>query len=120
MLQQQFDGVSEHQWLFLVPLKGGIGGIFDPPIGRKKYHLYITYILPIGGLYVTYHLLGEPETTIENRFCVEKSHHESLLISIHLSDRYTYAVCLIVQLSMNIIQMRLFCIHIPSIYPPEV
>ena len=23
------------------------------------------YILPIGGLYATYHLLGEPETTIE-------------------------------------------------------
>ena len=29
-------------------------------------HLYTTYILPIGGLYVTYHLLGEPETTIES------------------------------------------------------
>ena len=28
------------QWLFLVPLKGGIGGIFHPPIGRK----YTTYI----------------------------------------------------------------------------
>ncbi len=23
------------------------------------------YILPIGGLYATYHLLGEPETTID-------------------------------------------------------
>jgi len=25
----------------------------------------VTYILPIGGLYGTYHLLREPETTIE-------------------------------------------------------
>ena len=30
----------------------------------KIYHLYTTYILPSGGLYATYHLLGEPETTI--------------------------------------------------------
>ena len=27
--------------------------------------MYKWYILPIGGLYATYHLLGEPETTIE-------------------------------------------------------
>ena len=27
--------------------------------------VYKWYILPIGGLYATYHLLGEPETTIE-------------------------------------------------------
>ena len=25
----------------------------------------MVYILPIGGLYATYHLLGEPETTID-------------------------------------------------------
>ena len=24
------------QWLFLVPVKGGIGGIVHPPIGRKN------------------------------------------------------------------------------------
>ena len=24
------------------------------------------YLLPIGGLYATYHLLGEPETTIDD------------------------------------------------------
>ena len=34
------------------------------PIG-SIYHLYTTYILPSGGLYATYHLLGEPETTLE-------------------------------------------------------
>ena len=31
-----------HQWLFLVPIKGGIGGIVHPPIG-SIYHLYTTY-----------------------------------------------------------------------------
>ncbi len=31
-----------YQWLFLVPLKGGIGGIVHPPIG-SIYHLYATY-----------------------------------------------------------------------------
>ena len=42
-----------HQWSFLVPLKGG------------RYHIipqlavYTTYILPIGWLYITYHLLRE-------------------------------------------------------------
>ena len=45
----------------MVPLKGGIGGIVHPPIGRKN----TTYILPSGGLYATYHLLWEPETTID-------------------------------------------------------
>ncbi len=29
---------------------------------------YIRYILPIGGIYTTYHLLWEPETTIEKRY----------------------------------------------------
>ena len=38
----------------MVPLRGGIGGIVNPPIGRKN----TTYILPSGGLYAAYHLLG--------------------------------------------------------------
>ena len=29
------------------------------------HHLYTTYILPSGGLYATYHLLREPDTTID-------------------------------------------------------
>ena len=37
---------------------------YSPPIG-SIYHLYTTYILPSGGLYATYHLLGEPEPTID-------------------------------------------------------
>ena len=47
------------QWLFLVPLKGGRWHIIP------QLAVYTTYILPSGGLYATYHLLGEPETTIE-------------------------------------------------------
>ena len=42
--------------------------------------VYKWYILPIGGLYATYHLLGEPETTIELRsFYLRKRHcaHDS-------------------------------------------
>ncbi len=44
-----------YQWLFLVPVKGGLGGIVHPPSG-SIYHLYATY-----------HLLREPETTIDDR-----------------------------------------------------
>ena len=47
------------QWSFLVPLIGGRYHIFS------IHHLYTTYILPIGWLYITYHLLREPETAIE-------------------------------------------------------
>ena len=52
------------QWLFLVPLKGGRWHIIHQLAGNS-YRLYTTYILPSGGLYATYHLLGEPETTID-------------------------------------------------------
>ena len=31
--------------------------------------VYKWYILPIGGLYNTYHLLGEPETAIDITLC---------------------------------------------------
>ena len=33
--------------------------------GSPKRAVYTTYILPSGGLYATYHFLGEPETTID-------------------------------------------------------
>ena len=33
--------------------------------------LYTTYILPSGGLYATYHLLREPETTIDSRIVAQ-------------------------------------------------
>ena len=50
----------------LVPLKGGIGGIFYPPIGRKN----TTYSPCLLGGKKCYrsHLLGEPETSID---CLE-------------------------------------------------
>ena len=51
--------ISIHQWLFLVPLTGGRWHIIP------QLAVYTTYILPSGGLYATYHLLGEPEKTIE-------------------------------------------------------
>ena len=35
--------------------------------------VYKWYILPIGGLYATYHLLGEPETTIDVDLKIENS-----------------------------------------------
>ena len=58
------------QWLFLVPLKGGRRHIIP------QLAVYTTYILPSGGLYATYHFLGEPETTIElvNAWLVSKDH----------------------------------------------
>ena len=49
-----------NQWLFLVPLKGGRDYIIP------QLAVYTTYILPSGGLYNPYHLLGEPETAIES------------------------------------------------------
>ena len=52
-------GYQIDQWLFLVPLKGGRWHIIP------QLAVYTTYILPSGGLYNPYHLLREPETTIE-------------------------------------------------------
>ena len=61
-----FNEDPYNQWLFLVPVKGGIGSIFHPPgSARTISGIYKWYILPIGGLYATYHLLREPETTID-------------------------------------------------------
>ena len=47
------------------------GCFWIPQKVGKRWHIihqlvvYTTYILPSGGLYATYHLLREPETTIE-------------------------------------------------------
>ena len=51
------------QWLFLVPIKGGRWHIIP------QLAVYTTYILPSGRLYATYHLLREPETTIDQLRC---------------------------------------------------
>ena len=63
------------QWLFLVPVKGGIGGIVHPPIGRKNTTYIPLIVLAFWGV-ICYHLLGEPETTIDTRlitFCIMHS-----------------------------------------------
>ena len=39
------------------------------------------YILPIGGLYATYHLLGEPGTTIEKKNMVKQLYPKNHAIS---------------------------------------
>ena len=49
----------------MVPLKGGIGDIVHPPGSARTINIPVVFFLPIGGLYATYHLLGEPETTID-------------------------------------------------------
>ena len=43
--------------------------------------VYKWYILPIGGLYATYHLLGEPETTIEE----SKKKHQGSAFAMEFS-----------------------------------
>ena len=47
----------------MVPVKGGIGSIFHPPGSART----ISGIFPANWWmdYATYHLLGEPETTID-------------------------------------------------------
>ena len=41
-------------WLFLVPLKGGIGGIVHPPIGRKNAtYIPLIVLAFVWGLYAT-------------------------------------------------------------------
>ena len=51
------------QWLFLVPLKGGRWHII-PQLAVYTTYIPLIYCL-VGGLYATYHLSGEPETTID-------------------------------------------------------
>ena len=68
------------QWLFLVPAKGGIGSIFHPPEGKDYKWYNKWYILPIGGLYATYHLLGEPETSIESTVVFQKQYTSGIYI----------------------------------------
>ena len=59
----------------LVPLKGGLGGIVHPPIGRKNTTYIPLIVLAFWGV-ICYrsHLLGEPETTIEWRCTLPKNY----------------------------------------------
>ena len=50
----------------MVPLKGGLGGIVHPPIGRKNAtYIPLIVLAEPGGwkMLPAAHLLGEPETT---------------------------------------------------------
>ena len=65
------------QWSFLVPLTGGRWYI------SPQLAVYTTYILPIGWLYITYHLLREPGNSC---WMIVGSH---LVPSIHPLPRTT-------------------------------
>ena len=53
-----------NQQMFQVPVIGGRGYII-PYMAIYTTYIITAYILPIRGLYATYHLLREPETNIE-------------------------------------------------------
>ena len=55
------EEVTWNQWIFQVLVIGGSDYI------TPQKAIYKWYILPIGGLYATYHLLGEPKTAIDWR-----------------------------------------------------
>ena len=55
--------VVSMEWNRTVPGKYVVSGIFYPPIGNMFKWYIKWYILRIGGLYTTYHLFREPETT---------------------------------------------------------
>ena len=59
----------------LVPIKGGIGSIFHPPRFGKdyKWYIFVVFFLPIGWLYATYHLLPEPEKSVDWKIWGEDS-----------------------------------------------
>ena len=63
---------SVFQWLLLVPLKGGRWHII-PQLAVYTTYIPLIYCL-LGGLYATYHLLGEPETFIEFCFWYKEVH----------------------------------------------
>ena len=78
-----------------------VGGIYSPNWQYIPliYHLYTTYILPAGGLYATYHLLGEPETTIECVFTARPLFQvASSQEGLQLPHEYIYMFVLIVSI----------------------
>ena len=66
-----------NQWSFLVPLIGGRWHIIT------QLAIYKWYMLPIGWLYVTYHLLREPETAIVSIGWTKSNGWKSPFPSIH-------------------------------------
>ena len=58
--RSQALGSASSQWIFQLPPKR-----WDRDYITPQKAIYKWYILPIGWLYATYHLSGEPETTID-------------------------------------------------------
>ena len=56
---------GSHQWLFLVPLKGGRDYIF-PQLAVYTTYIPLIVLAFVWVLYNPYHLLGEPETAIDH------------------------------------------------------
>ena len=56
------------QWLFLVPLKGGIGGIVHPPMG-SIYCLLVGYIIPTTYYQNLKNPLIYPKVLLKNCLC---------------------------------------------------
>ena len=77
---------SVDQWLLLVPVKGGIGSIFDPPEGKDyKWH----FSCQLGdGLCHRSHLLREPKTTIDSTHLQETN--MSQLVNYIISKKVKY------------------------------
>ena len=81
---------SKKLWLFLVPVKGGIGGIVHPPIGRKNTTYIPLIVLAFWGV-ICYrsHLLREPETTIE-KLVGSSPHHSSRFLKGPILDCFQF------------------------------
>ena len=61
---------------------------YTPPEGNI-WVVYKWYILPIGGLYAIYHLLGEPEATIEKRSQVAQKTNGIQWSQFHYNPQYS-------------------------------
>ena len=76
----------------------------------------MAFFLPIGGLYATYHLLGEPETTIENKQNPKKGkeivflcHPFSGAKLLLVSGRLLFLPIILVQWKMGSSKMSFLC-----------
>ena len=81
----KIKNIWNHQWLFLVPLKGGRSHIIP------QLAVYTTYILPSGGLYATYHLDYSESwdlfTFLHRKNCDDSSSGSCSFSILHLIDQ---------------------------------
>ena len=59
------ESLISGQWLFLVPLKGGRWYIIPQLAGKIPLYIPLIVLAEPGGLYNPYHLLPEPEKSID-------------------------------------------------------